>query len=91
MISLYQFLNGVSMMGAWACGLFFFRFWKTTKDRLFLIFGISFWVMAFERVLLVYHLPTAYNAEETAPIYLLRLSAFIMILYAIWDKNRRRR
>lgn len=90
MSQFYQFLNGVSMMGAWACGLFFFQFWNKTRDRLFFIFGISFWIMAFERILLIFHLPTAQQAEESAPIYLLRLCAFVMILFAIWDKNRRR-
>ena len=43
--------------------------------------------MALERILLVFHSPTAQQAEETAPIYLLRLSAFVMILFAIWDKK----
>jgi hypothetical protein len=90
MISAYQFLNGMSAMGAWACGLFFFQFWRKSRDRLFLIFGISFWIFTIERVILLFHLPYAREAEETAPIYLLRLSAFVMILIGIWDRNRRR-
>lgn len=80
----------MSAMGALASGLFFFKFWRKSLDRLFLIFGISFWIMTVERFLLAFHLPYAAEAEETAPIYLLRLSAFVMILIAIWDKNRRR-
>lgn len=90
MTSIYQFLNGASMTGALACGLFFFKFWKASRDRLFAIFGISFWILSFERFLLVFHDPTSAKAEETAPIYTLRLIAFFMILLAIWDKNRRR-
>ena len=90
MISLYQFLNGMSAMGAMASGLFFFKFWQKSADRLFLIFGVSFWIMTLERCLLAFHLPYAAEAEETAPIYLMRLCAFVMILVGIWDKNRRR-
>ncbi|MGZ3695526.1 MAG: DUF5985 family protein [Bdellovibrionota bacterium] len=90
MIALYQFLNGFSSMGAAACGLFFLKFWSKSRDRLFLIFAFSFWIMALERLLLVFHEPTVRMVEETAPIYFLRLLAFVMILYAFWDKNRRR-
>lgn len=74
------------MMGCFACGLFFFRFWREAHDRLFLIFGIAFWIMAAERVFL--QLNSLQDAETRAAIYLLRLAAFLLILLGIWDKNR---
>jgi hypothetical protein len=90
MNSLYQFLNGVSAMGTWACGVFFLNFWRKSTDRLFLIFAVSFWLMTLERGILIWYLPTSQQAESAAPVYFLRLLAFVMILFAIWDKNRRR-
>lgn len=91
MTEFYQFMNGMGMMGCWACGLFFFRFFRKSGDRLFLIFGMAFWVFSLERVILLFRSPLSLYAEATAPIYLLRLSAFLIIIFAIWDKNRAHR
>ncbi len=80
-----QFLNGAIALGFLVSGLFFFRFWSRTKDRLFVIFGLAFWVMTFERVLLLVVSP----ANEFRPyVYLVRLFAFLLIIIAIIDKNR---
>lgn len=84
---LFVFLNGATFMGAWACGLFFFRFWRKSLERLFLIFGAAFWLMAVERLVF---LLTNLRAEDHEAIYSLRLLAFLMILFGIWDKNRAR-
>ncbi len=87
MIGLYQFLSGSICFGAWTGGVFFFTYWKKTRDRLFLIFGISFWLMAIERLFLaILNDPVQ---EDHSLIYLIRLSAFILILFAIYDKNRK--
>jgi hypothetical protein len=85
----FHFLNGASAMGACTCGLFFLRFWHRTRDRLFLIFGLAFWLLAADRIISVFH----YDAQEEtrSAIYLIRLLAFLMILGGIWDKNRSRR
>jgi hypothetical protein len=61
----------------------FFKFWKRTHDRLFFVFGCSFWLLAVTRIGLV-----VTNSEESHAWYGLRLVAFLLILYAIWDKNR---
>jgi hypothetical protein len=89
MNGLYQFLSGAAMVGAWASGVFFFRFWRRTRDRLFLYFGVSFWAMAVERVCLA--IPGDPNGEDRSLFYVIRLFAFGLIIYAIADKNRAER
>lgn len=81
-----EFLSGSVMLGSWVIGIYFFRFWSKSKDRLFLFFGVSFWIMALERLLIV--LFGDAQTEEHAYFYLLRLCAFVLILVAIADKNR---
>jgi hypothetical protein len=82
----YQFLSGTVMFGAGVAGVFFFKFWSKTRDRLFLLFGIGFWLFALERIpLALMNDPTS---ENNSHVYLIRLAGFILILYAIFDKNR---
>ncbi len=78
------FLSGVFMMGLAVAGLIFLRSWKETGDRLFLHFGIAFFLLAVERVpLALFHR----MKEPGSLIYLLRLAAFLIILRAIFAKN----
>ena len=76
---------GAIMMAAFTASLFFLRFWKTTRDRFFLFFSISFGLEGFGRLLMgLYDF-----SEETVPlIYLIRLVSYLLILFAIVDKNR---
>ena len=79
------FLQGVCATGAWASGLFFFRFWRHSRDRLFAFFGAAFWLLALSWTLLALVNP----AEETRPyIYAIRLVAFLLIVGGIVEKNR---
>jgi len=73
-------------MGFLIVALFFVRFWISTRDRLFLYFASAFGVMMGERVIREL---LAIKNEWIPLIYLLRLAAFILILIAIVDKNRR--
>ena len=81
------FLSGAIFMVCLTIALFFFRFWRRTSDRLFLAFGVAFLLLMVERIVLV-----AIDAShEFAPyVYLVRLLAFMLIIAAIVDKNRRR-
>ncbi|MBX3208549.1 MAG: hypothetical protein KF764_26185 [Labilithrix sp.] len=66
--------------------VFFLRFWRDTRDRLFLSFAIAFVALASNRVLLALLEPT----RESQPyLYLLRLGAFVLIAWGVVDKNRR--
>jgi hypothetical protein len=80
-----EFINGAIAMGCWVAGLFFFRFWKSTSDRFFLLFGSAFWMQTIGRIFLMVH---GTVNENYYLIYFFRLGAFILILIAIIDKNR---
>ena len=84
---LNNFISGATMMGSFVAGLFFIRFWRRSRDRLFLIFGIAFFVMGLNRIPLVL---TAHNEEFRLSFYTVRLCAFLLILAAIIDKNHRK-
>jgi hypothetical protein len=78
-------VSGAIAMGYAVAGLFFFRFWRETRDRLFLIFTGAFWVLGLQRVALVF---SGDMVEDHTGLYLVRLFAFLLILGAIVDKNR---
>jgi uncharacterized membrane protein HdeD (DUF308 family) len=78
-------MGGIAMASAVAA-LFFLRFWRDTGDRLFAIFAVAFVLLAITRVgLALSHEQT----EGQTHWYWVRLAAFILILLAIIDKNRR--
>jgi uncharacterized membrane protein len=81
-------LIGILVMGYAIGALFFFRFWKESRDRLFLMFGIAFAVLALQQLL--YGL-TNEATESPALLYLIRLIAFVIILVGILDKNLKAR
>ena len=83
--TLSQLITGAIVMGYAVAGLFFARFWRQTRDRLFLIFAISFWLLGTQRLALA--LTSAVVESDTA-FYFVRLLAFLLILAAIIDKNR---
>ena len=80
-----DFMVGAIAMASWIAGLFFLRFWKETRDRLFLIFAMAFWLLGLTRLALV-----ILAFEEHNYVYWVRLAAFLLILFAIIDKNRPR-
>jgi uncharacterized membrane protein HdeD (DUF308 family) len=80
-----QVVSGAITMGYMVVGLFFLRFWRETRDRLFAIFAFAFWLLGVQRIVLVL---THQTAESGTGFYLVRLFAFLLILAAIIDKNR---
>lgn len=80
-----EMLLGGIAIGSFAVGLFFLRYWLSTRDRFFLFFAVSFWLEAANRA----HMGFTHAWSETSPLrYSLRLVAYALILIAIWDKNR---
>ena len=78
------FLLGVIATASFTAGLFFLRFWKTTRDRLFLAFAAFFFIEALNRmVLLCFDRPN----EGSPWNYLIRLLALMILLFAILEKN----
>jgi hypothetical protein len=86
--SLQAFLSGAIAIGSLLAALFFLRFWRRTRDGLFLSFGVAFLLMSIQPVLA---LALGFDSDQMAPIYLLRLAAFVLIIVAIWRKNIARR
>jgi len=77
-------LAGAIIMGFLVAGLFFLRFWSRTKDRLFLMFALAFWLLALNHAIVAFgDVPR----EELSWVYLLRLGAFSLIILAIVLKN----
>ena len=89
-----DFLSGALVMGYAVAGLYFFKFWRQSGDRLLGLFSLAFWVLAAQRTALALTTPEAPTAQEEAEaqiaFYVLRLLAFVLIMAAIWDKNRAR-
>ncbi len=82
----FPFFHGVlTTMSVIAC-LFFIRYWQSARDRFFLFFAVAFAALGANWALLVGRDP---RDEYTPYFYLLRLLAFLLILAAIIDKNRR--
>lgn len=80
-----QMIMGAIALGWLVVGLFFFRFWRRTRDRFFLWFALSFWLEAVDRVALGLWV----GAQEDSPLfYGLRVVAYGLIILAIWQKNR---
>ena len=87
-MTLYDFLSGAVAFGFLVCGLFFMRYWWRTRDELFLAFSLAFALLGMgQAVIALANIPT----EERGSIYLIRLAAFLLILIAIYRKNRSRR
>ncbi|MEW6704342.1 MAG: DUF5985 family protein [Pseudomonadota bacterium] len=80
-------LMGGIAVGCFVAGLFFLRYWRSSHDRFFLFFMLSFWIEAANRVAMAATL----SWNEDAPVhYLVRLLSYALIVWAIWDKNRPR-
>lgn len=82
-----DFIAGVLTMGYIVAGIFFLRFWRDSRDRLFAMFGAAFFILAVHRIGLEF---TADAPERTTAWYFVRLLAFLIIIVAIFDKNRKR-
>jgi hypothetical protein len=83
---LNAFLGGATSMGFFIAGLFFVRFWRSTRDRLFLYFAAAFFVLTTERIV---REGMQIQTEWVPYVYMLRLAAFVLILVGVLDKNRR--
>ena len=84
-MTLLNFISGAVAFGFLVCGLFFLRFWRRTRDPLFMAFALAFALLGIgQAVLALANIPT----EERGSLFLIRLAAFALILLAILRKNR---
>ena len=77
------YLQGALTICFLVAGAFFWRFWRQTRDRLFLLFALSFWLQALTRIALT----ALQDYDERIYLYLLRLLAYALIVMAIVMKN----
>ena len=84
MTALLDFLSGAAALAYLVAGMYFLRFWRVTRDRLFLSFAFAFWLLALNQAI-----ATLLGAtdERTGYTYLLRVLGFGLILCAIVRKN----
>ena len=84
---MHPFLNGISACASLIAGILFLRFWRDTRERLFLWFALAFWMFAINWG----GVATVPPADEGRYLFFLpRLAGFAFILAAIVDKNRSR-
>jgi hypothetical protein len=81
---MWSFTMGVLVTSTLAAAAFFWRFWRRTGDRFFLLFSVAFSAMAALRGVQA----VLGREEEGAGLYGVRLLAFLLILWAILEKNR---
>lgn len=82
---LQSFLSGAVAFGFLICGLLFLRSWRRTDDPLFLAFSVAFALLGVGQAI---HALANIPTEERGPLFLVRLVAFVIILVAIYRKNR---
>ena len=83
--SLNIVILGAIGMGCSIVAVLFFRYWRSGRDRFFLLFALAFLVQAANRVALAL---AARPNEGTPAYFLVRLAAYLLIVIAIVDKNR---
>ena len=78
-------LMGAVAMASFVATVFFLRFWRQTRDSLFLLFAIAFGVDALTR----FTLGLVNPSNEAEPLfYMCRLATFALIAAGIVLKNR---
>ena len=82
---LNQFLAGAASVSLLVIAMFFIRFWKRTRDRLFLFFASAFLILMLERLI---RASMEIETEWAPYVYMVRLAAFVVIIIGVVDKNR---
>lgn len=78
------FLLGIIVATSFVAAAFFWKFYRQTRDTLFLAFAAAFTIEGLNRIaFLVIDVPN----EGSPAIYAVRLLAFLIILAAIIRKN----
>jgi hypothetical protein len=82
------FTWGILAMASFVAALFFLRYWRESRERLFAFFALAFVGLAANWTgLALIDQPTD-EAQQTYA-YVVRLVAFLILIIGIVDKNRR--
>jgi hypothetical protein len=82
---LQPFLAGAITLASVVTAMLFWECRQRTRDRLFGYFAIAFVLLGLER------LSEEFSSSPNSLVYLIRLVAFVLILFAILDKIRTER
>jgi Family of unknown function (DUF5985) len=82
-----ELLVGAILAVSLVIGLFFLRFWRSTGDRFFVYFTLSFWIAGADHLLLL----PAGRRDSVSEYYIFRILAYALIAAAILRKNRESR
>lgn len=77
-------LSGAVAMAYAVGGIFFLKFWRRSRDGLFLSFALAFLLLATNQALVGLY---GGGSETDAAFYSLRLIGFLLIIVAIIRKN----
>jgi hypothetical protein len=77
-----DFLHGAITMASAVIALFFLRFWRSSGERLFVLFSLAFWLLSLHWLL------AGTFPRLTTQAHVLRFMAFALIALAVLDKNR---
>lgn len=80
-----DFLAGSVAFAFAVAAIFFLRFWKETRDLLFLNFAVAFVLFMLNGIGAVWL--RAAEDERFAYVYVLRVVGYVLILFAIVGKN----
>jgi hypothetical protein len=79
------FLLGVIVTASLTAAAHFLKFWRQTGDKLFLGFGLAFFIEGLNRTAFLF----MDSPNEGHPaVYVIRLISYLLILAAIVQKNR---
>jgi hypothetical protein len=81
------FLLGVIVSTTLVAAAFFFKFWRQTRDPLFLGFALAFAIEGCNRLTFLF---IDSPQGDNAVIYAVRLTSYLLILGSIAYKNRSR-
>jgi hypothetical protein len=84
-MELHAFLSGALTVTCLLVGLFFVRYYRSSRDRLFVFLAITFVILAVNWATLAF----IAQEEASAEFYVPRLIAFVVLIAGIVDKNRR--
>ena len=84
-MTLVHFLSGAVSFGFALAALFFLRFWRDSRDSLFVYFAMAFALLALGQAVVTF---SATFVEDRSWAYLIRLAGFGMLLLGIARKNR---
>jgi hypothetical protein len=82
------FLDGAVAMACLIAGVLFLSYWRDSGDRLFVLFAAAFWLFGLNWAALGLLAPVI---EQRHWLHTVRLVAFVLIAFAVIDKNRRHR